>query len=332
MKRIAPLVLLAVAGAAFAGWPAPASAARTWTVIAGGGTKDLAVISNAFHPRSIEIAVGDTVRWQFQGFHNVAFTSGQQPPMLEVHEGDKIYVNPRVAFPAGGKTYAGEGYQNSGVPPDDPAMAAKFGYALTFTKAGTYQYLCIVHGPAMAGTVVVKGSAMGSPAAVARAGRAEQARTIRAGQVAWAAYKTERQGATVVAPMIGDARGGWSTLRFTPRPLVISPGATVTWVMRDPFEIHTVTFLGGTPAPEFILPQPQAQGPPKILLNPKVTTPAGGKTYDGMGYVNSGILYPPGAPDPLPKSYSLTFTKPGQYAYVCVVHIREGMVSTVIVK
>ncbi len=332
MKRLALFMLLAMVGMTVAGFATPASAARTWTVIAGGGNKDFAVVSNAFHPGSVEVAVGDTVRWRFQGFHNVAFTGGQQPPNLEIEEGGNHYINPQVLFPAGGKSYAGHGYRNSGLPPEDPAAFAKFTYTVTFTKAGTFQYQCIVHGPAMSGTVVVKDAAMGSPSATARTGRADQTKTIRAGQAAWAAYRTEREGATVVVPMLGDPRAGWSFLRFSLRPLVISPGTTVKWVMRDPFEIHTVTFPGGSKPEEFILPQPQAQGPPKLLINPKVAAPAGGKTYDGVGLVNSGILYPPGAPDPLPKSFSLTFTKPGQYAYVCIVHIREGMVSTVIVK
>lgn len=329
MKRLALLLLLAMVGLAVTGLSKPASAARTWTVIAGGGTPDISVVSNAFHPRTIEIAVGDTVRWQFQGFHNVAFTGGQQPPHLEIEEGANHFMNPQVVFPAGGKTYAGAGYRNSGLPEGDPS---KLTYALRFTKAGTYPYTCIVHGSLMSGTVVVNAASMGSPESTLRKGRADQSATIKAGQAAWARYRTERRGGTVVVPLIGDLRAGWSVLRFTPRPLVISAGTTVTWEMRDPYEIHNVAFPGGAKPEEFVLVQPQAQGPPKFLINPKVATPAGGTTYDGMGFVNSGVLYPPGAPSPLPKSFSLTFTKPGRYAYVCNVHVLEGMVSTVIVK
>src|SRR5574341_2536498 len=113
----------------------PVSAHRTWTVIAGGGTRDLAIVANAFYPSTVEIATGDTVSWQFQGFHNVAFLSGQKPPPTEVQEGDKTYFNPQVFFPAGGKTYAGTGFLNSGVPPLDP-KAPPLKYSLTFTKPG----------------------------------------------------------------------------------------------------------------------------------------------------------------------------------------------------
>lgn len=102
--------------------------------------------------------------------------------------------------------------------------------------------------------------------------------------------------------------------------------------MADPSEIHTVTFTGGTAPPQFVVPEPQAQGPPKLLLPSQVAVATDRKTYDGSGYVNSGILFPPGAPGHLPKRFTLTFTKPGRYAYYCVVHIPQGMVGSVIVE
>ena len=79
--------------------------------------------------------------------------SGEKPPMLEIQEGGKTYINPAVFFPAGGKTYDGTGYANSGVPqnPNNPTLT----YSLTFTKAGSYGYFCIVHGPSMGGEIVV---------------------------------------------------------------------------------------------------------------------------------------------------------------------------------
>ncbi len=333
VRKVLVLVLLvAFTASLLVATAPPAHAARTWSVIAGGGTKDVSVVANAFFPRTIEVALGDTVTWKFQGFHNVAFLGGAQPPALIVQEGSKAYFNPQVAFPAGGKTYDGTGYHNSGAPPEDPRAMAKFGYALTFTKAGTYPYMCIIHGPAMSGTVVVQDRAIGSPASVARRAQSAQAAAVRAGQKAWAAWKTEREGATVVVPLIGDPKAGFSIFRFSRQPLVIPVGATVKWVMRDPFEIHTVTFWGTGRPPAFIIPEPQPQGPPKLLVNPQVAAPTPHKTFDGTGYVNSGILYPPGAPPDLPKSYSLTFTKPGRYVYVCVVHAMEGMYGTIIVK
>jgi len=315
-------------------WPAtPATAAgRTWTVTAGGATKDFGVSANAFYPHKIEVAVGDRVLWKFAGFHNVAFLGGAPLPPLTVQESDRTYFNPKVFFRVGGKTYDGAGYRGSGTPPEDPAAFARLRYALTFTSPGTYHYVCGVHGPGMGGTVIVKDRASGSPAAADAQRTREQAATIKAGQAAWAAWKTERSGNTVIVPLIGDLATGYSILRFSREPLVVSRGTTITWVMRNPFEIHTVTFTSGQRPPEFAIPQPQAQGPPKLLVNPKVAAPTPHRNYLGTGYVNSGILFPAGMPGNLPTSYSLTFSKPGRYEYWCVIHAPEGMKGVVIVK
>lgn len=331
MKRRVFVLMLAVFVAATVTVSAPAGAGRTWTVLAGPwGPKDYSVVSQDFYPRTVEIAVGDTVTWRIEGFHGVTFLSGAAPAEPFVREGNDTYLNPKNEFPSGGTTYDGTGYRNSGSPPEFPKPLI---YSLTFTKTGTFHYVCLIHGPAMSGTVIVKKKVTGSPAAALRRGRSELAASLKAGRAAWAKFRPETKAGTVVIPLIGNGQAGFSILRFTPAPLVIKAGTTVTWTMRDPHEIHTVTFLGGEKPPQFIIPQPQQQGPPKLLINPKVLTPTQVKTYDGMGFVNSGILFPAGSPPDLPKSFSLTFTKPGRYAYVCVVHIPvEGMVGTIIVK
>ena len=311
--------------------PAPnaRAAAQTWTVIAGGATKDFAIYSNAYHPRAVDIAVGDTVKWVFEGFHNATFLGGQPYPPLEVKEGDKTYFNPQVFFPVGGNTYDGTSFVTSGVPPDP---AKPFSYSLTFTKPGRYAYVCTIHGPGMGGTISVGERASSTPAAVLRRARAEQAATIKAGQTAMAAWKVERKGAAATVPLIGEIKTGYSIFRFTRTPLVVSRGTTVTWTMRDLFEIHTVTFTSGQKPPDFVIPEPQSQGPPKLLMNPKAAAPTMTKTYDGTGYLNSGILFPPGLPGNPPTSYSLTFTKSGRYEYWCIVHVPEGMKGTIVVR
>lgn len=334
MKRLARVFTLVMLSAVVALPAAPVQAAtQTWTIIAGGGGKNMQVVSNAFSPRTIEVAVGDTVTWVFQPnwpVHTVTFLSGQQPPPLLLGGGDKTYGNPQVFFPAGGTTYDGTGYRNSGLPSEDPFKRST--YSLTFTKAGTYQYLCLLHGPAMSGTVIVGERVSASPAAVAARAQRALATTLTAGQAALAKWNPERQGSTVVVPLVGNAREGWSILRFTREPLVITRGTTVTWTMRDPLEIHIVTFPRGQKGLAFLIPQPQKQGPPKLLLDPRVGVPTQTQAYDGESYVNSGILFPLGAPGNLPKTFSLTFTKPGRYSYVCVVHALEGMSGTIIVK
>jgi len=113
---------------------------------------------------------------------------------------------------------------------------------------------------------------------------------------------------------------------------VVPRGSTVTWTMRDTFEVHTVTFTSGEKPPAFVVPEAQASGPPKLLLNPRALTPTTTTQYDGTGYVNSGMIFPPGNPAKLPSSYSLTFTTPGRFEYWCLIHADVGQRGTIVVQ
>ncbi len=304
-----------------------ATSTTPWTVIVGGATADTSIYANAFFPQTIEVGVGDTVTWTFEGFHNVAFLSGGAAPSFGVPEGDKTYWNPQVLFPAGGRSYDGTGYHTSGLPGPDGRLS----YTLTFTKLGRYPYVCTIH-PGMRGMVIVTDKATGTPAAALKRGRAEQAATLAAGRARFASLEAERNGASFVVPLVGNSQQRYSVLRFTREPLVVPLGATVTWAMRDTFELHTVTFTSGEKLPQFAVPEPQASGAPKVLLNPKALTPTNTTRYDGTGYVNSGLLFPPGNPGKFPSSFSLTFTKPGRFEYWCLVHAETGQRGIIVVQ
>ena len=310
-------------GVVLAAHPSPPT---KWTVIVGGIPADTSVYANGFFPKAIEIGVGDTVTWTFEGFHNVAFLSGGAPPPFAVPEGNKLYWNPQMLLPAGDKTYDGTGYHNSGTPGNGP-----FSYTLTFTKPGRYTYQCTIHS-GMQGVVIVKDKATGTPAAALKQGRAEQAATLAAGAARLASLTPEHHGDTVVMPLVGNSAQRYSLLRFGRNTLVIRRGTTVTWAMRDTFEIHTVTFSSGEKPPPFVIVEPQPGGPPKLLLNPKALTPTTVTSYDGTGYVNSGMLFPPGNPGHQPASFSLTFTTPGRFEYWCLVHAETGQRAAIIVQ
>jgi plastocyanin len=336
MKIIAAIVAAALTLYAGLGVTVrPVKAAQTWKVVVGGGVKDARIVSNTFAPRTLEIAVGDTVTFEFTqpwAFHTISFLSGEKAPDLIKPEGKKMYLNPQVFFPAGDKTYDGTGYRNSGAPPEAENLSSKFSYSLTFTKAGTYNYQCLLHGPASTGTIVVKDKVDGTPDAAAAKARAEFDAVLKAGEAAYAKWNPHRSGNKVHVTLTGDTKAGWTNLRFTREPLTVKRGTTVTWAVRDPFEIHTVTFTSGAKAPEFVVVEPQKGGPPKLLMNPKAAAPTPNKTYDGKGYVNSGLLFPPGAPGNPPSEYSLTFPKAGRYEYICVIHAAWGMKGTVVVQ
>lgn len=92
---------------------------------------------------AITIPVGTTLTWVNQSnnaLHTVTFPAlGQQPP-----------GNPFTP-PSGAAAYDGSALANSG--PMPPGSS----YSLTFTKAGTYPYVCIFHvKDGMTGTIVVQ--------------------------------------------------------------------------------------------------------------------------------------------------------------------------------
>jgi plastocyanin len=144
--------------------------------------------------------------------------------------------------------------------------------------------------------------------------------------------QVQRQGATpaAITVLVGLGQTGvspGSQLAFTPKYVDISVGDTVKFREIDKLEPHTVTF--GSMATlkkmsdNLITPMPQKNGPPLLVIDPKGVAPTSGSTYAGTGIANSGIL-------PVGKSWSLTFTTPGTYHYICLIH-GTGMAGVVTV-
>jgi plastocyanin len=96
---------------------------------------------------------------------------------------------------------------------------------------------------------------------------------------------------------------------FLPGPIDVHTGDTITWRVEST-EFHTVSFLSGSPAERFEAPTPDGRG---LMVNPAAAFPVGGATFAGTGIASSGVLNKD-------QTYSLTFTKPGVFEYVCLVH------------
>jgi plastocyanin len=117
----------------------------------------------------------------------------------------------------------------------------------------------------------------------------------------------------------GESAGhGVQANAYEPVTITIHAGDTITWTMAS-FYAHTVTFLSGSPRPPVIIPQEDG----RLEFSPRVLLPQGDSTYDGRGVASSGLLEGRG------KSFSLTFTNPGRYVYVCLVH--PGQAGAVVV-
>lgn len=188
----------------------------------------------------------------------------------------------------------------------------------------------------MTGTVVVHPA--GSPlpmdqAASDQRGAQQVSAALERGRALLASSKVTKthgaKGTVYTSPMAGSLASHVSVISFTPDNMTVKAGDTVRWVMKDPIELHTVTFSGTEPTPEFITAEPQPKGPPKLYFNSKGAYPAGGPVHKGNGAYNSGFMLVNG---PAPKTYSLTFTKPGTYTYWCVVHVPQGMKGVITVQ
>lgn len=131
---------------------------------------------NAFGPKAVSIPVGGSVSWIVFGDHTISFNAPESAK--GARQPGTTHINQQMAAPAGGPGVPPPANQN-GPPPTGPPPAptiadngafdgtgfrssglvlsfppALSGYKLTFTKAGTYTYRCLIHDN-MEGTVKV---------------------------------------------------------------------------------------------------------------------------------------------------------------------------------
>lgn len=320
-KQLLGIGLLVGGAAVFALSATPGHTATNYTLLAGAESADKAIQVNEFGPRSVAINVGDTVTWQLDSteFHTVNFLAGADvPPFVDVGPMGP-FLHPLAAFPLGGATFDGSEMAGSGL------LIKGDTYALTFTAPGTYEYVCIIHPDMKAEIVVREGGPVDDPAQVMQ--RAQQAML---GEIDAHGQPLLQQGPAAGTVVAGDGDGHLDIMRFLPTDISVGVGETVTWVNQEPAGTpHTVTFLAGTETPELVIPAPSEAGPPTLLLNPAVIMPAGDGTFDGSTVANSGMIG--NAPMDPTNMFSLTFTAPGTYEYVCLLHEEQGMKGTVTV-
>lgn len=291
--------------------PGGVSGPQSWYVQAGGSDQNQALQALQFYPASITIDAGDSVTWKYPAGepHTVTFLGPKSAPPPP--------NDPSVPAPAGGTSYDGSTYTSSGF-----ILGGKT-YTLSFPKAGTYTYYCLIHGE-MVGKVVVQPAGTPYPqtvGAILTQSASSASADLKSANDVVAQFPYTPGGphiAVGMAPGLGTPPlTNASVVRFldgnslTATSVTIAAGTTVTWTSLDTNLPHTVTF----PVAGQALPTMAPFSPP-----------AGSSTYDGSTLTNSGPLF--GG-----QSYSLTFTKPGTYTYYCLFHDdTENMVGTVVVQ
>lgn len=313
----------------------------------------------AFYPKQATVHVGETVTWQFHGFHTATFPGTMTPYPFVVPLGTSaqpatndaagkpfwwggkapvLSISPMSVQPQGGGAISSAAdVRSSGllrILTAGPTSQPPAPYTLTFTKPGLYRYLCAVH-PGMKGVIRVlpkKKAKAPSPAA-------QTAKELRQTVTDLTALNAELPPNSLeVFVGAGKNASGAEIAAFFPKSLTVPVGSTVTFQNNDETDIHTVTFgpadLRTQIEKSFAAPQGM-----DVLINPLgafASEPPGAPlTYDGTnhgnGYFGSGILQPPGAPAAAgPSAFAVTFTKPGTYDYECVIH--AGMDGTIVVK
>ncbi len=303
---VAVLGISVVGSATAATAPSP----QTWNVWAGEQSPSGSIQGMQYLPGEIWIDVGDSVHWTANSMepHTISFVDAAHPAVpFDPSDAYMVTPTPETWISAPGQ------YRNSGIlatMADSALPPPVADYTLAFTGAGTYDYICYVHGQAMVGTVHV--AAAGTPYPHTQQFYNAQYRTGRAAVIAHGEqiWSAARQAATSHHVYVGPADGMAVVMRYANPKVRINVGETVTfdWSMVGIPVPHTVTI-----APEV--------GPP--------STPVGNPVNYQGGPLNSGILMPIFGG---PATFPVTFTKAGIYHYFCVFHDGMGMVGTVVVQ
>lgn len=294
--------------------------------------------ASIFLPVNLRVKPGDTIAFanrSDQVAHTVTFGPGdalstaRPSPVTAAGQPNPLVFKPcfaaalppedSVACPApqpdAPAPFDGTSFWHSGALAPATSGAAGGTVAMTVapdTPPGTYDYVCLLHAD-MTGLVEVldvdEGDRRDSPEEVAEeAMRRRSVVLIAGGQLA------EPAPPVVDGPAV---TAGWGDRlmainRFAPNVITVEAGETVTWSGAHPTQPHTVTFRSPFATP----------------TDPGVFTAAGvkrGGRFAG-GFAHSGLMGPAPARS---ETFSLTFTKPGTYSYVCALH--PGMAGRVVV-
>ncbi len=177
--------------------------------------------------------------------------------------------------------------------------------------------LCVVSAAAIAMMLVGCGGSSKNTAVTPAASNAPPTAAATAA-VTPAPSVAAAPGAATFKVLAGKAKGAMDIEMFMPAETRIRQGDTIEWTAQG-FEGHSITF--GTSQQikdvfaEYLKPDPD--NPAQKIFNPAASLhSATGDTFAGDGtYTNSGFIGVPAE-----ATYKLTFTRPGLYEYLCLVH------------
>jgi plastocyanin len=297
--------------------------ATEWFATVGAQTTDKGGQALAFLPNEIWIHTGDSITWTWAAddVHTVTFLRDDEkrPPFFA--------IPPRFLVPSPA-TFDGKKSVST------PLLVEPTTFTVTFSKAGNYKQVCLVH-ENMTGAVHVldPGEQLPHDQGFYDQQAADQRQDLLVSD--FGEFDVHSIDAQVIAGIgeISATPGGSQTVsvvRFKDENIVIHAGQTVEWTNHDPVTPHTITF-GQEPS--------NVLGPPSS----NVTTDADGALHatinSPMDSVNSGLIVAAlqeqsgEQQSPLGTTrFRVTFPNPGVFTYRCVLHDNLGMIGTVTVQ
>jgi plastocyanin len=288
--------------------PAAAAAPGHWDITVGGGDFQATQLTR-FYPNNITVHPGDTVSFDWRGFHTVTFN----PPA-------HFTVFDSFAGPPGASTLGSRTTFINAVPSFNSFPPPSFDLAIgSNLPDGSYPFHCSLH-QFMQGVINVTGGSL--PATNA------QNQTLGNSQAAAdLARLTSLDNRTTrdSADKSGEALAGISTkagdvTKFYPSAISVRAGDQLTFTDPDLQDPHTVTF------------GPVAGSPQDPLTGVFPSGPGNPKAFNGTSALNSGFLFDesqhdywnlkfsPAAALPSRTEWSVTFTTPGTYNFYCDLH------------
>jgi plastocyanin len=302
---------------------------------------------NQFFPGRLTVNAGDNVTFSSVGFHTATYLGGKRlPPFLvpakgEVYEGiidtagqpfyfdgeQKLANNMFYFVPAGPKAISRGKFASSGVmPAENPKKPVTATYA--FRQVGKFKLVCLIH-PGMETNVIVKPKGAAIPATpdevVAQAKDDMDAAWAKA--KALVARKPPKNTIYMGVDSAQASGGRTDVLDFVPSLTTVKVGTPVRFVVKAPTEAHNAAF-GPIKYMDKLIKQTDLF--PEKPGDPNQATPffvfgsdPPGTPYEGSGMHGNGFYATPladGLPGLPPASFRVSFTTPGKYHFICMLH------------
>ena len=362
-----PQIFLGFVALAVLSFLRPVEAQQNWNAKVGAETPDMGRQALAFLPNELWIHAGDSVTWTFNSdeIHTVAFLVVGQifPPFfvgcpgfsfgVASFDGSSCVTTPpsvkgnppfTVTFPSAGNFKLQclvHNAMNGTVHVLDPSIALPHNQAFYDQEAANEIRALLTDGDhATDSPTAGMGMSHSMNSISVRVVAATQRLSAGSKKLA-ASSGGDLSPAVHVKVGVGEIAstpGGLQTNsleRFVKGKIEIHAGDTVEWSNFDPEEPHTITF--GEPPQDIFDPSSNVTRDPDGGLHAVINSPS---DRVHSGFIEQALDDQPGMPvnsNPdnaialNPTHFRVTFTQPGTYNYICVLHDNLGMVGQVVV-